>query len=137
MEKIKSEQGKLWLSEGDSKVNDYGDSVNQNQDKINMEKCICSTNITDLRYVRHQTNHNCLLIGSCCIKKFNIPDDSRIRNFLNVCCISAFKSSSGGVERERTMGYLWTYVHRYPNCSRQSRSRLSACGGFNWIIFSA
>ena len=48
---------------------------------------------------------------------------------------SAFKFASGEFERERTMGYLWTYVHRYPNCSRQSRSRLSACGGFKRLSF--
>jgi len=48
---------------------------------------------------------------------------------------SAFKFATGEFERERTRGYLWTYIHRYPNCSRQSRSRLSACGGFKRLSF--
>ena len=54
---------------------------------------------------------------------FKISDINKLISHFDIALRS--NPPIGGFERERTRGYLWTYVHRYPNYSRQSRSRLS------------
>ena len=54
-----------------------------------------------------------------------ISIDKKQKIFIERIYSSAFRSATGGSERERTSGYLWTYDYRYPNYSRQSRSRPS------------